>query len=173
MPEDEAETAETDTPDPEATVETETVDEVAKWKALSRQNEARAKENADAKRELEALRKQHESDQERAVREAVDVARAEVMGEVGEGRVADAFRVAVAGRDVDVDKLLDGVNVSRFLGDDTEPKRDEIQAWVDDFAPVQEPPRLDLGQGARANHAVPGLASSQLERDLKAKLGIT
>lgn len=173
----ETETVETDPPETKAepATETETVDEVAKWKALSRKNEQRAQENADAKRELDALRKQHESDQERAVREAIENTRAEVIGEVGQERVADAFRLAVAGLNVDIDKLLDGVNVSRFLGDDGSPLRDEIKAWVDEFAHVpEEPTRLDLGQGSRGSQQhTPGLGSSQLERDLKAKLGIT
>lgn len=148
--------------------------EFEKLQRNSRKWEDRAKENAQAAKELEQLRQQHESDQERAVREARDQARAEALSEFGAERVADAFRVAAAGRDLDVDGLLDDLKVEKFLGDDGRPNRDAVQQFVDRIAPATEPGQpapLDLGQGARGGQA-PGLNSSQLEKDLKAKLGI-
>ncbi len=149
--------------------------EFEKLQRNSRKWEDRAKENAQAAKELEQLRQQHESDQERAVREARDQARAEALSEFGAERVADAFRVAAAGRDLDVDGLLDDLKVEKFLGDDGRPNRDAVQQFVDRIAPATEPGQpapLDLGQGARGGQA-PGLNSSQLEKDLKAKLGIS
>ena len=62
--------------------------------------------NAGAAKQLEELRKQHESDQDRAIREAVENARTQVFAELGSERVADAFRVAAAGRGLDVDDVL-------------------------------------------------------------------
>jgi membrane protein involved in colicin uptake len=149
--------------------------EFEKLQANSRKWEDRAKANAQASKELEQLRQQHESDQERAVREARDQARAEAMAEFGADRVADAFRVAAAGRDIDVDELLDDLKVEKFIGDDGTPNRDAVQQFIDRIKPAAtepgQPAPLDLGQGARGGQA-PGLNSSQLERDLKAKLGI-
>lgn len=139
----------------------------------ARKWEDRAKSNAEAARELDRLRKQHESDQERAVREAVEAARSEERARFSADRVADAFRVAASGRDVDVDELVSGVNPSRFIDDDGQPDRPAIQEWIDKVAPARKSAPLDLGQGARSGTSVPGLNSSQLERDLRAKLGIS
>ena len=71
----------------------------------ARKWEERAKTNAGAAKQLEELRKQHESDQDRAIREAVENARTQVFAELGSERVADAFRVAAAGRGLDVDDV--------------------------------------------------------------------
>ncbi len=140
----------------------------------ARKWEDRAKANAAAARELEQLRQQHESDQERAIREAVDAARTEERSRLSADRVADAFRAAAAGRDVDVDELVSGINPARFLSDDGNPDRDAVQEWIDKVAPARESSPLDLAQGARHSGTnVPGLNSSQLERDLRAKLGIS
>ncbi len=140
----------------------------------ARKWEERAKTNAGAAKELEGLRKQYESDQERAVREAREAARSEVLGELGAERVADAFRVAAAGRGLDVDEVIDGINLAKFVGEDGTPDRDAVAAFVDRIAPEREPASpLDLGQGARGGNQVPGLNSTQLERDLKQKLGIS
>lgn len=138
----------------------------------ARKWEERAKANAEAARQLEELRRRHESDQERAVREAREAARAEVLAEIASERVADAFRVAVAGRDIDVDDVLDGIDLAKFAGEDGTPDRDRIHTFVDRIAPARESVPLDLGQGARGGQQVPGLNSSQLQRDLETALGI-
>ena len=138
----------------------------------ARKWEDRAKANAGAAKELEELRKQHESDQDRAVREARESARSEVLAELGSARVADAFRVAAAGRGLDVDEVLDGINLAKFMGEDGNPDRDAVQAFVDRISPAQETAPPDLGQGARGGQQVPGLNSSQLQKDLEAALGI-
>lgn len=138
----------------------------------ARKWEDRAKANAGAAKELEELRKQHESEQDRAVREARESARSEVLAELGSARVADAFRVAAAGRGLDVDEVLDGINLAKFMGEDGNPDRDAVQAFVDRISPAQETAPPDLGQGARGGQQVPGLNSSQLQKDLEAALGI-
>lgn len=158
--------------------DTDTVDwktEAEKQKALSRKWEERSKANAEAVKELDALKQQSMSDQERAVAEARAQARAEALAEVATDRAADAFRVAAAGRNVDIDELIEGINVSRFIDDNGQPRRDEIAAWLNKVAPATDPddrPKaLDLGQGARGGQP-PALNSTQLERDLKAALGV-
>lgn len=150
--------------------------ELEKWKAQARKHEDRAKANAAAAKELEKLREQSMSDQERAVEEARRAARREALAEVGASRVDDAVRVAASGRAVDVDALLEGLDRSRFLGEDGVPDRDAVAAWVDRVAPKPAEQGslarfevVNLGQG---QDSVPALNSSQLERDLRNVLGI-
>lgn len=153
--------------------------EYEKLQRNSRKWEERAKANSTAAKELEQLRQQHESDQERAVREAADKARAEAMAEFGAERVADAFRLAAAGRDVDVDALLDDLKVEKFVGEDGQPNRDAVQQFVDRIAPAREaddpakPPSIDLGQGARGGQPPDtALGSDPLYQSLKQTLGL-
>ena len=151
--------------------------ELDKWKAQARKNEERAKANAAAAKELEQFKQQSMSDQEKAIEEARKAARSEVLAEVGAARVGDAIRVALAGRPVDVDALLDGVNPAKYLDDDGQPDRAAIAAWVDRIAPAPAEPEepshrpLDLGQGSRPSTAV-ALNGDPLLADLKSKLGV-
>ena len=151
----EATPAATDTATPDADLNAE----VEKWKTQARKHEERAKANAKAAQELEQLRQQTMSDTEKAIAQAKVEARAEVLRELGSERVADAVRVATAGRNLDVDALLEGLDASRFLNEDGTPDRDAIAAWIDRIAPAQveqdEPAPaatssyVDLGQGPR------------------------
>lgn len=137
-----------------------TLREARKW-------EERAKANANAAKELEQVRKASMSDQEKAVDTARAEARAEVLRTVG-GRLVDAeVRVATAGRGIDVDALLDGLDRGRFMTDDGEPDSKAIAQWVDRIAPRQEPAPAgparasfpDLGQGRRQGTPQPSVAS--------------
>lgn len=119
--------------------------EVDKWKATSRKHEDRAKANAAAQKELDAVKAASMSDQEKAVALAVAQARAEAFAEVGGQLVDAAVRAAVAGRGIDADALLDGLDRSRFL-DDGQVDQAAITAWVDRIVPAGT---VDLGQGAR------------------------
>jgi hypothetical protein len=126
--------------------------ELEKWKAQARKNEERAKANAAAAKELEEFRKASMSDTEKAIDEAKAAARAEALAEVGSRLVDAEVRVAAAGRAVDVDALLDGLNRSRFLADDGQPDGEAIAEWVDRIAPKGEPGArqpVDMGQGTR------------------------
>ncbi len=130
--------------------------EVAKWQALARKHEDRAKANAAAAKELETLRQQTMSDTEKAIEQAKAETRALVMRELGAERVDDALRLAIAGRDIDPDALLDGLDRGRFLTEDGQPDRDALTAWVDRIAPPQPEPVApahplvpNLGQGSR------------------------
>lgn len=172
-------TSETDTTD-QATTEGDTPDvesltaEISKWKELSRKNEDRAKANAKAATELEELRAQSMTDQERAVAQARQEARQEALIEAGQGRAVDAIRAAAAGRPVDVEALVEGIDPTRFLGDTGEPDREAIEQWVSRVAPERTAGSSDFGQGARG---VPesdqrSLNGDPLLRDLKSKLGI-
>lgn len=157
--------------------------EAKKWRDLARKHEQQAKANAAAAKELEAVKASQMSEQEKAIKKAVDDAvsstRAEVLKEVGGTLAESAIRVAAAGRNVDVDALIEGIDASKFLDDSGHPDVKAIDTWVNKVAPKPDtttdgdkpPVRRDLGNGARGGQAPP--ADSQLERDLKAKLGIS
>ena len=147
--------------------------ELEKWKAAARKHEDRAKANAKAAQELEQLKTASMSDLEKAVAQAKAEARTQTLVELGSERVADAVRVAAAGRSVDVDALLDGLDRSRFLTDDGTPDREAIEAWVERIAPKPtEGTFPDLGQGARGATDTRALNGDPLLKDLKNKLGI-
>lgn len=110
--------------------------ELARWKAQSRENEKRAKANADAAKELEKLKAANMSEVERVVAETKAATRAEVLREVGATRVGDVVRLAAAGRTVDVEAILEGLDKSVFLDDDGQPDAQAIRAWIDRIAPA-------------------------------------
>jgi hypothetical protein len=150
--------------------------EVEKWKALARKHEDKAKANATAAKELDSLKQQTMTELEKAVATARTEARAEALREVGATRVDDALRVALAGRPVDVDALLDGLDRTRFLDTEGQPDRDAIASWVDRIAPAQDPTTsvVDLGQGNRGGAAGSDMAlnGDPLLQSLKSKLNI-
>jgi hypothetical protein len=170
----------TGTPDaPEAPPEAPPTDpaalaaELDKWKAQARKHEERAKANASAAKELDKVRQDAMSDQEKAVEIARQQARAEALQEVGGKLVQHAIRAAVAGRGVDADALLEGLDPTRFVNEDGDPDLDAITAWVERIAPKPETngfTAVDLGQGARRG-AIP-LGSDPLTADLERVLGI-
>lgn len=130
--------------------------ELAKWKELARKNEAKAKANAQAVSELAALKASQMTDTDRAVQTARDEAKAAALKSLGVRLVASEVRVAAAGRQVDVDTLLEGMDASKFLDADGEPDTTAIQGWVDKVSPpaaTEDPKTLpfpDLGQGTRS-----------------------
>lgn len=121
--------------------------EVDKWKALSKKNEDRAKANATAAKELEDLKAKSMSEQEKAVATAKEEGKTEARRESALRLVDAEVRAAAAGRKVDVDALLEGLDRTRFVDDDGEPDTKGISAWLDKLAPKDG--RVDLGQGAR------------------------
>lgn len=144
--------------------------ELDKWKAQVRKHEERAKANAAAAKELEEFKRATMSDQEKAVSEAVTKATADAMVRVGSKLVDAEVKVALAGRSVDVEALLDGLDRSRFLSDDGEPKVDDIAAWADRIAPRPDPNAppptrqpVDMGQGARPQSAIGQLDRAALK----------
>jgi hypothetical protein len=131
--------------------------EVEKWKALAQKHEKRAKDNVSAAQELETLRLQSMTDQEKAVAAARAEATVEALRTVGGKLVAAELRAAAAGRGLDADALVEAIDGSKFLDDQGEPDRNAITAWVERIAPtadtnaLPQTPRVpDLGQGVRA-----------------------
>lgn len=150
--------------------------EAESWRARARQHEDQAKANAKAAKELEQLKKQTMSEQEKAVEAARSEARSEALREMGALRVDDALRLAVTGRGLDADVLLEGLDRTRFLTSEGQPDSAAVARWVDRLAPPPKetgPTFPDLGQGARGSAAsAQSLDSDPLLNDLKAKLSI-
>ncbi len=118
------------------------------WKRLKRETDNR---NKRLTRELETLRRESMSEQERAIEEARDTARAEVMREVS-GQLVDAeVRSAAGNRPLNVDTLLNNLDRTKFLDEDGNVDREAVTAFLDELAPVASEPRYasDLGQGTR------------------------
>lgn len=139
-------------------------------RALDAERKARHEAEKAAKAataELEKLRKTTMSDQEKAIDAARASARAELMAEVGAERVENAVRAATAGRNVDADALLDGLDRARFLDGEGQPDTQKITEWVDRIAPKGQTPKpgaKDIGQGARPGATTPPqLAQSDLK----------
>lgn len=148
----------TDTSTATATTTTETTDtaeEVAKWKALARKHEDRAKANEAAKKELEKLQAAQMSDTEKAVAEAKASGRAEALAEFGTSLVDAEFKAASAGRDLDLPELLENLDRSKFLGDDGKPDAARIGQFVAKLAPTKRSTATDTGQGARKDGTGP------------------
>lgn len=176
----------TPTPEPEAPAappaqETVSVAEFKKLQAESRKWEERAKQNTAAAKEAEKLRAASMTETEAAVAAARAEAATEARRSFGGRLVAAELRAATAGRSVDVDALLEGLDASRFLDDEGEPDVAALTAWVDRVAPKVEAPPADetdpgkipfppIGQGARGE--TPPLNSDALTADLKNLLGI-
>lgn len=152
--------------------------EAEKWQALARKHEDRAKTNSQAAKELEEFRRQSMTDQERAIEAARSEAKQEAIAAFA-GRVAEAeLRAAAAGRltDDQVSTLLDGVNLTRFVGDDGEVDRAAVARFVDGIAPKtaetnERQTFPDLGQGARTATSM-ALNGDPLLQSVMAKLGI-
>lgn len=154
--------------------------EAAKWQALARKNEDRAKMNANAAKELEQLRQSAMSDQEKAVTQARSEGHAEGLA-AGMARVVKAeIRAAAASRMAkeQLDTLLEATNLAVFVGEDGDVDVDKVMRFVDGIAPLpdeKENPRSgfpDLGQGARGGGANAPLNGDPLLRDIKKKLGV-
>lgn len=166
-------TTDTDTSSTTETVteETDMVAEAEKWKAMARKHERAAKQAA---KELDEARRSAMSADERAIDEARAAGRAEAKAELAVDRAADAVRAAAAGRNVDVEALLEGVDPSKFITDGS-PDRKAIAEWLDRIAPVaatqQQQPMTQLAQGPMTSLTTP-LNGDPLEQALRQKLGI-
>lgn len=162
--------ADTGTP-PDTGGDTDWKAEAEKWQGLARKHEERAKANAAAARERDELKRSSMTEQERAVDEARAAARTEVMAEVAETRVDDAVRAAAAGRTVDIEALLEGLDRRKFVGDDAQPDRKAITEWLDRVAPAGRTV-TDLGQGARGGRNNTALNGDPLLQSVEQVLGI-
>jgi len=139
--------------------------EAKKWKDLSRKNEGDARK---AQGELKKLQTASMTEQEKAVAEATAQGKAEALAHMAARLVDAEVRAAAAGRGIDADALLEGLDRTRFLGEDGEPDREAIETFLDRLAPKQAK-RLDLGQGAREGSA--GATNTDMNNLLRRAIG--
>lgn len=159
MPEETAEAqpeAQQETPAAAAPAEVAAPDEAALGdagkQALDRMKAERNAANSKAKaleKELDKVRQAAMSESERAVAEAEARGRTSALTEVGQ-KLARAQFDALAGRrnpDADTAKVLEFVDLSRFVGDDGEPDMKALAAAVERLIPepVSGPPSFDGG----------------------------
>ena len=160
--------------------ETDWKSEAEKWKQAARKAQDHAKTNAAAVKELEQVRQQSMSEQEKAIAQAKAEGLQEGYAAGAAELASEAVRAAAAGRmsEQQIEALIARANLASFIGEDGKVDREAIRSFVDDIAPKPQPDEKetrqgfpDLGQGARggANAALNG---DPLLRDLKATLGI-
>ncbi|MGW1998144.1 hypothetical protein [Embleya sp. NPDC001921] len=148
--------------------------EAEKWKALARKHEDQAKANSKAAKDLEELRKQGLSDQERALAEAKEAGRTEASAEwrSSTGRLAVVAAAATAGVVVPA-AALDLMDLSGLVGDDRAVDADRVAALIEGFAPaappVDERRHVTAGQGPRSTSKDRSTGSVAAGRDLYAE----
>jgi hypothetical protein len=109
--------------------------EAEKYKALMRKQEARAKTNAAAAKELAKLKREGMSADDKRVEEAVAAARAEERTKAGERVARSAFLAAAKGRLDNAKDVLDDINLRRYVDDDGDVDDDAIAELIDKLAP--------------------------------------
>jgi ferric-dicitrate binding protein FerR (iron transport regulator) len=168
---DTTETADAGQTDPDTGADTpDHAAEAEKWKALARKHEAQAKANAKAAKELDEFRKQSMTETEQAVEEARNDGRRQALVEAGSRIAAAEVRAAATGRLTadQLDTLLDGINLARFVSDEGEVDQTAVAKFVDGIAPQPEgrTAAFDLGQGARDPNGAPKDPERQFARQL-------
>lgn len=119
------------------------------WQEMARKNEARAKENADAAKQLEELRQASLSETERAVADAEKRGRQAALGEYGTRLAAAEIRAALSGIVSDPAALIDDLNLAKFVTPDGDVDTKAVTALADKYAALAPKPVTDLKQGTR------------------------
>lgn len=111
------------------------------WKAMARQWEKRAKENAKASEELDKLRQKSMTEQEKAVAEAKAAGLSEAAKTYGSKLATAELKAAAASKGVDLSSISDLIDASRFVGEDGEVDTAAIGKAVDKLAKSLGPKR--------------------------------
>jgi len=127
-------------PEPEAPQAEET-----DWKALARQWEKRAKANSKASEELEALRKQSMTEQEKAVAAARVEGQAEAAKSFGKRLAAAELKSAVKDKGIDLSEVEEFLKVDHFVDENGEVDAKAIKAAVEKFAKLAPKPAGSSG----------------------------
>ncbi|MFJ8755674.1 hypothetical protein [Streptomyces cyaneofuscatus] len=109
--------------------------DVEKWKAQSRKHEARAKENADAARELAELKAANATDSEKAIAEAVKSAVAEERSKGAAKLARQVFLAGAAGRLENPADVVEDVNLSKYIDANGDVDEDGLGKLIDRLAP--------------------------------------
>ncbi|WP_200308236.1 hypothetical protein [Streptomyces adelaidensis] len=115
-------------------------DDATDWKARAREWEKRAKANSKAADELEKVRQQNMSEQEKAVAEAERKGRTAAASEYGHKLAAAEFRAAVSAAGIDLGEAADLIDPRQFVGEDGEVDTNAIKAAVKKLAKLAPHP---------------------------------
>lgn len=110
------------------------------WKAEARKWEKLAKENRNAATELEKLRKEHMTDQEKAVAEAEAKGRTAAAKDYGTKLAKAEFKAAVAAAGVDLGDAADLIDATQFVDDQGEVDEAAIKKAVAKLAKLAPKP---------------------------------
>lgn len=173
-----ADATSTETTETTTTTETEQTPDLGDSGKAALDAERRARRDAEkqakaATAELQKLRDASMNEQDKAVAAARAEGRTEALRDAGARLVDAEVRAAAAGRGVDTDALLEGLDRSKFLDAEGEPDRDAIVAFMDRLAPPATERTKDgfpdLGQGTRST--APAAGSNPLTETLKRMSG--
>ena len=118
-------------------------DTIRKQITHAREWEKRAKANVEAAKELEALKAERMTDNEKAIAEAERRGRAAATAEMSRQLAEARLRSAAAGKVADVDALIELVDINRFVTDDGVDDA-SIAATIERFSKVaQASPKFD------------------------------
>ncbi|MEV8349052.1 hypothetical protein ACFVTT_15655 [Streptomyces niveus] len=109
--------------------------EVEKWKAQSRKHEQRAKDNADAARELAELKAANATDSEKAIAEAVKAAVTEERSKGAAKLARQVFLANAAGRLDNPADVVEDVNLSKYIDANGDVDEDGLAKLLDRLAP--------------------------------------
>jgi len=167
MSEEKIETTETEEIISEAPEKVDLASEVEKWKSLSRKNEAQAKANAQAAKELEELRAASLTDQERLIASTRQETELAVRREFANKLVDAELKSALTGKNLDAASLL-SFDKNSFIDASGEVDSNAIAAWVEAHTKAIDNAAPDLGQGVRGK-TISGVAQIR-NRDELAKM---
>lgn len=117
------------------------------WKAEARKWEQRAKENKQARDEIEKQRKAAMTEAERAVAEAEERGRTAAAQEYGKRLVRSEIRAAATEAGADLAGVFDYLDLGRFVGEDGEPDAKAVKAFVAALPKKDTPPPSFDGGG--------------------------
>lgn len=106
------------------------------------------KQHGQASRELDEVRKQSMTDQERAIETAKEETAKAVRIEFAQKLVDAELKAQLNGRTLEGGAVL-SFDKAAFVDDSGDIDVDAIQAWVEAHSTRQEAPKPDLGQGTR------------------------
>lgn len=153
----------TDTTDTDTTSESKPDDSAAMAAALAKANAEAKKYRLEAKKhadEIDKIKKQGMSDQDKAIADARAEARAEALREAGTTIVESVIRTRFT-TDADADAFVDGVNLARFVGEDGSVDRAALTAWLDKVAPATKPaPKVHSGPRGKSPDAKPSMSDA-------------
>lgn len=121
--------------------------------------------------ELEKLRAAGLTDQEKAVKDAADAARAEERTKAGTRLARAEFKAALAHVDARRrDTIIEGINLAAYIDDDGEVDTDKVTKYAESIAPVDTTKtRRDYGGGHRTERPAERGAAGKAEADRRFK----